>query len=163
MKWGMSGSNQKRRRFLGGRRSREARKSAGISTESARAKRSSQEPGLRERMTSPVSESLRMKTSCEEKRKSAGRRKAWLRPFLKSLAVFGMAHPRQWKRRNLVYTMIYHKDKEFNGALENAKSYWTLTLKLAAAFGWISTDSPLGRYWNRTAGLDHSSSQPFSS
>src|SRR5216683_1705784 len=84
-------SSQKRRRFLGGRWSREARKSAGISTESARAKRSSQEPGLRERMTSPVSESLRMKTSREVKRKSEGRRTAWLRPFLKSLAILRMA------------------------------------------------------------------------
>src|SRR5260370_42140952 len=93
MKWGISGSNQKRRRFLGGRRSREARKSTGISTESARAKRSSQEPGLRERMTSPVSESLRMKTSREEKRKSEGKRTAWLRPFLKSLAVLRMGTP----------------------------------------------------------------------
>src|SRR6266436_6931122 len=91
MKRSMRYSDQKRRRFLGGRRSREARKSAGISTESARAKRSSQEPGLRERTTSPVLGSLRMKTSREEKRKSEGRRTAWLRPFLKSLAILRMA------------------------------------------------------------------------
>src|SRR5258708_30103955 len=91
MKRGMRCSDQKRRRFLGGRRLREARKSAGISTESARAKRSPQEPGLRERMTSPVSGSLRMKTSREEKRKSEGRRTAWLRPVLNSLAVLRMA------------------------------------------------------------------------
>src|SRR6266704_2616249 len=77
--------------LLGGRRSRDARKSAGISTESARANRSSQEPGFRERMTSPVSGSLRMKTSREVKRKSKGKRTAWLRPFLKSLAILRMA------------------------------------------------------------------------
>src|SRR6266403_3744577 len=91
MKRSMRCSDQKRRRFLGGRRSREARKSAGTSTESARAKRSSQEPGLRESMTSPVSGSLRMKTSREVKRKSEGKRTAWLRPFLKSLAILRMA------------------------------------------------------------------------
>src|SRR5712691_12741398 len=91
MKRGMRCSGQKRRRFLGGRRSREARKSAGTSTESARAKRSSQEPGLGERMTSPDSGSLRMKTSREVKRKSEGKRTAWLRPFLKSLAILRMA------------------------------------------------------------------------
>src|SRR6202171_6212116 len=66
------------------------REFAGISTVSARAKRSSQEPGLRERMTSPVSGSLRMNTSGEEKRKSEGKRTAWLRPFLKSLAILRM-------------------------------------------------------------------------
>src|ERR1700730_15655731 len=111
MKRGMRFSDQKRRRFLGGRRSREARKSAGISTMSARAKRSSQEPGLRERMTSPVSGSLRMNTSGEEKRKSEGKRTAWLRPFLKSLAILRMtALPGDFERvRHLIYTMIYHK------------------------------------------------------
>src|SRR5713226_4521849 len=109
MKRSMS-SDQKRRRFLGGRRSREARKSAGISTVSARAKRSSQEPGLRERMTSPVSGSLRMKTSREEKRKSEGKRTAWLRPFLKSMAILRMAglHGDVERVRHLSYTMVYH-------------------------------------------------------
>src|SRR5712664_1495961 len=110
MKRGMRCSDQKRRRFLGGRRSREARTSAGISTESARAKRSSHEPGLRERMTSPVSGSLRLKTSREEKRKHEGKRTAWLRPFLKSLAILRMAGLHgdfKWVR-HLSYTMVYH-------------------------------------------------------
>ena len=44
---GMVRPDQKRCRFLGGRRSREARKSGGISTESARSNRLGQEPGLR--------------------------------------------------------------------------------------------------------------------
>src|SRR5229473_7198976 len=104
-------SSQKRRRFLGGRWSREARKSAGISTESARAKRSSQEPGLRERMMSPVLGSLRMKTSREVNRKSDGKRTAWLRPFLNSLAILSMAEPPRDAERvwHLAYTMVYHK------------------------------------------------------
>src|ERR1700719_586444 len=111
MKRSMRCSGQKRGRVLGGRRSRKARKSAGISTVSARAKRSSQEPGLRERMTSPVLGSLRMNTSGEEKRKSEGRRTAWLRPFLKSLAILRMAAlPEDFETvRHLIYTMIYHK------------------------------------------------------
>src|SRR5882672_10009290 len=114
MKRSMRYSDQKRRRFLGGRRSREARKSAGMSTASARAKRSSQEPGLRERTTSPVSGSLRMKTSREEKRKSEGKRTAWLRPFLKSLAILRMSIPqKKCKRKSTVYTMIYYKKWSF--------------------------------------------------
>src|SRR5882762_10198972 len=110
MKRSMRCSDQKRRRFLGGRRSREARKSAGMSTASARA-RSSQEPGLRERMTSPVSGSLRMNTSHEVKRKSGGKRTARLRPFLKSLAILGMAYLRKKAdcARHLSYTVVYHK------------------------------------------------------
>src|SRR6266581_6569227 len=114
MKRGMRWSGQKRRRFLGGRRSREARKSAGTSTESARAKRSSQEPGLGERMTSPVSESLRMKTSREVKRKSEGKRTGWPRPFLKSLAIFRMAAlPGDFERvLQVTFTMVYYKDFE---------------------------------------------------
>src|SRR2546421_9556639 len=107
MKRGKRCSNQKRRRFLGARRSRDARKSAGISTVSARAKRSSQEPGLRERMTSPVSGSLRMKTSREEKRKSEGNRTAWLRPFLKSLAMLRMAGLHRNAGQTAV-SVIYH-------------------------------------------------------
>src|SRR5882762_6655755 len=112
MKRGMRCSDQKSRRFLGGRRSREARKSAGISTVSATAKRSSQEPGLRESMTSPVSGSLRMKTSREVKRKSEGKRTAWLRPFLKSLAILRMAAlPWGFRARPaLEYTVVYHED-----------------------------------------------------
>src|SRR5258707_5476169 len=109
MKRSMRCSDQKRRRFLGGRRSREARKSAGMSTASARAKRSCQEPGLRERMTSPVSGSLRMNTSGEEKRKSEGKRTAWLRPFLKSLAVLRTGTPGKREYSIAIYTMIYYK------------------------------------------------------
>src|SRR6267143_5077139 len=107
MKRSMRCSDQKRRRFLGGRRSREARKSAGMSTASARA-RSSQEPGLRERMTSPVSGSLRMNTSGEEKRKSEGKRTAWLRPFLKSLAVLRTGTPgkREYRHRDLYHDIL---------------------------------------------------------
>src|SRR3990172_9003044 len=39
------------------------------------------------KMTSPVSGSRRINTSSPSKRNSAGRRTAWLRPFLNSLAV----------------------------------------------------------------------------
>src|SRR6266576_4265714 len=111
MKRGMRCSDQKGRRFLGGRRSREARKSAGISTVSATAKRSSQEPGLRESMTSPVSGSLRMKTSREVNRKSEGKRTAWLRPFLKSLAILRMA-ALPWEFRARPVLDIYHRSEE---------------------------------------------------
>src|SRR5271166_662535 len=90
MKRGM-GDRGYRRGFLGRRRSRWARKSLGISAASASAKISSQVLGTLERITSPVSGSLRIWTSCEEKRKSEGRRTAWLRPFMKSLAVRGMS------------------------------------------------------------------------
>jgi len=94
-------SAQKRRRFLGGRRSREARKSA----EFRRRRR-----GRRDRPRSRAcgendvagSGSLRMNTSGEEKWKSAGKRTAWLRPFLKSLAVL-----RHWHSRK---TRIQHRD-----------------------------------------------------
>src|SRR4029077_16868217 len=81
-----------------------------ISTESARAKRSSHEPGLRERMTSPVSGSLRMKTSRGVKRKSEGKRTAWLRPFLKSLAILRMVglHSNLSGAPCSSYTMVYH-------------------------------------------------------
>src|SRR6267143_464993 len=107
MKRGMRCSDKKRRLVLGGRRSREARKSVGISTESAREKRSFQEPGLRESMTSPVSGSLRMKTSREVKRKSEGKRTAWLRPFLKSLAILRMTAI-AWGFRARPTLDIYH-------------------------------------------------------
>src|SRR5580658_6877322 len=40
-------------------------------------------------MTSPVDSSRRTKTSSPSKRNSLGKRTAWLRPFLKSLAVLG--------------------------------------------------------------------------
>src|SRR6267143_406017 len=89
MKRSMRCSDQKRRRFLGGRRSREARKSAGMST--------------------PVSGSLRMNTSGEEKRKSEGKRTAWLRPFLKSLAVLRTGTPGKREYSIVIYTMIYYK------------------------------------------------------
>ena len=53
-------------------------------------KKSSQDVGLGGRIT--CSPSLRMYTSVPSKRNSAGRRTAWLRPLLKSLAVwFGMS------------------------------------------------------------------------
>src|SRR4029077_5772392 len=53
-------------------------------------KKLSQDSGRRERITSPVASSWRMKTSLPSKRKSAGRRTAWLRPLRKSFAVRGM-------------------------------------------------------------------------
>ena len=52
------------------------------------AKKASQVAGLRDRMTSPVSTSCRMSTSLPSKRQTAGRCTAWLRPLMKSFAVW---------------------------------------------------------------------------
>src|SRR5277367_6900090 len=55
-------------------------------------KKSFQESGRRERMTSLVAGSRRTYTSEPSKRNSEGRRTAWLRPLRKSLAVFDMVY-----------------------------------------------------------------------
>jgi len=48
-------------------------------------------------------------TSGEEKRKSEGKRTAWLRPFLKSLAVLRTGTPGKREYSIAIYTMIYYK------------------------------------------------------
>src|SRR6266852_6739772 len=53
-------------------------------------KKLSQDSGRRDRITSPVASSWRIKTSLPSKRKSAGKRTAWLRPLRKSFAERGI-------------------------------------------------------------------------
>src|ERR1700730_3067898 len=57
-------------------------KSSGTLIVSASSKKSFQDSGLRDRATSPVAGSRRIKTSEPSNRYSEGRRTAWLRPLL---------------------------------------------------------------------------------
>src|SRR5438477_10371112 len=67
-------------------------KSAGTPILSASSKKSFQDSGRCDRITSPLSGSRRMYTSEPSKRYSAGSRTAWLRPFRNTLAVRGMVY-----------------------------------------------------------------------
>src|SRR5260370_34736313 len=73
-------------------------------------KNSSHDSGRRDRITSPVFSSLRIKTSLPSKRNSAGRRTAWLLPLLNSFAVRGMvlASPPAFSSPHRPYASIYH-------------------------------------------------------
>src|SRR5437667_12085639 len=61
--------------------------------------------GLRDRITSPVRGLRSMKTSLVSKRNAAGRRTAWLRPLVKTLAFCRTINPSSPR----IYTMIYSK------------------------------------------------------
>src|SRR6266436_3262334 len=63
-----------------------------------------QESGRRDRITSPVAGSCRMKTSLPSKRNSEGRRTAWLRPLRNSFAVRAIGG----SSKPLVYTTVYY-------------------------------------------------------
>src|SRR5579859_6474050 len=76
-------------------------KSWGTLTWSAISKKLCHESGRRDRTTSPVAGSCRIKTSLPSKRNSEGRRTAWLRPLRNSFAVRAI-------RMLLISTGIYH-------------------------------------------------------
>src|ERR1017187_1825169 len=65
-------------------------KSSGTPPASASAKKLVQDSGRRDRMTSPVDESRRIKTSVPSNRNSMGRRTAMLLPLRNSFAVRGI-------------------------------------------------------------------------
>src|SRR6267142_55397 len=64
-----------------------------------------QESGRRDRITSPVAGSCRIKTSLPSKRYSEGRRTAWLLPFLNNFAVRAIMS----SSTSVIYTRVYHK------------------------------------------------------
>src|SRR5216683_821816 len=81
-------------------------KSSGTFACSANVMKLFQESGRRERITSPVAGSRRMKTSLPSKRYSEGRRTAWLLPFLNNFAVRAILS----SSTSVVYTIVYHSD-----------------------------------------------------
>src|SRR5260364_329679 len=66
-------------------------KLAGIIVLASRSKNPCHGSGLRDKTTSPVFESRRIKTSVPSNRYSIGSRTAWLRPVVKSFAVVDIA------------------------------------------------------------------------
>src|SRR6267142_874280 len=101
-------------------------KSSGTFACSANVMKLFQESGRRDRITSPVAGSRRMKTSLPSKRYSEGRRTAWLLPFLNNFAVRAILS----SSTSVVYTIVYHND-----------SFGRLTLALNRAQGGPGVDS----------------------
>ena len=95
-----------RRRSCVGRSTRSAMKSSVARSELS--KKSSQDVGLGERIT--CSPSLRMYTSVPSKRNSAGRRTAWLRPLLKSLAVWFAMSILQNRNHSIYHDITLQRD-----------------------------------------------------
>src|SRR5215469_16329630 len=82
----------------------------------AMAKKLCHESGRRDKITSPVSGSCRMKTSVPPKRNSEGRRTAWLLPLRNSFAVRAMELLSS-QMDCLVYTRVYHTKSRADGRL----------------------------------------------
>src|ERR1017187_8401534 len=94
--------HQKMSRSCGLVSARSDMKSSGTPALSASAKKLVQDSGRWDRMTSPVDESRRMKTSVPSNRKSIGRRTAMLLPLRNSFAVRGI--PASWYIREYITT-----------------------------------------------------------